>query len=74
MSDPVTAEHVKTLASFAELPLDDSRREAVAGILREWLPAANQLSQKMSSQDHIELMPITVVTQPHAAEGREGDR
>lgn len=74
MSEPVTLEQVKALASFAELPLDEDRLEHVAGILRQWLPAANQLSQKMSAEEYIELMPVTVVTQPHAAEGREGDR
>lgn len=71
MSERVEAEQVRTLATAAALPLGDERLNGVAELLSAWLPAANELSRKMSAADYAELMPITVCTHPQTGENRE---
>jgi len=58
----VTPETVRTLAAIADLPLAEGRAEVVAELLAEWLPAANELSRKMSAPEHQTLLPATVFT------------
>ncbi len=65
MKDPVQADHVRTLAAAADLPLSDERLGRAAELLTAWLPAANELSRKMSAQEYLELMPITGLVHEH---------
>lgn len=71
MSERVTAEQVRALATAAALPLGEERLNPAAELLSAWLPAANELSRKMSAADYDELMPITVFTHPQTGENRE---
>lgn len=57
---PSTEATVVTLADVADLPLADGRAEVVAALLVEWLPAANELSRKMSAPEYQSLLPATV--------------
>lgn len=59
---PIDAETVRALAATADLPLDAERAAAVAEGLAAWIPAANELNEKMSAPEHRELIPITVFT------------
>jgi hypothetical protein len=61
---------VRNLAAAADLPLDAARSDAIAGQLSAWLTAANELSRKMSSEDHWTMTPVTVFMHP-ATEGSE---
>jgi hypothetical protein len=56
---------VPALAQAADLPLGAGRAAIVGELLAAWLPAANELSRKMSAADHTTLLPATVFT--HAA-------
>jgi hypothetical protein len=58
------AARTRALARYAALPLAPEREAAVAAILDAWLPAADELSRKMSGADHQALLPITVLTHP----------
>jgi hypothetical protein len=58
----VTPETVRALAAIADLPLAKGRAEVVAELLAEWLPAATELSRKMSAPEHQTLLPATVFT------------
>jgi len=55
----------ETLAQTADLPLATGRATSAGALLAAWLPAANELSRKMSAPEHAALLPITVFT--HAA-------
>lgn len=68
MSEPTDsgAARVRALARYAALPLASDREAIVAGILDAWIPAADELSRKMSAAAHQALLPITVLT--HAAD------
>ena len=59
---------VRVLARYAALPLTPERESAVATILATWIPAANELSRKMSTAAHQALVPITVLTHPSDGE------
>lgn len=63
------AVRVRLLARYAALPLAPERESIVAAILDAWLPAADELSRKMSAGAHQALLPITVLT--HAADSAE---
>ena len=63
------AARVRLLARYAALPLAPERELIVAAILDAWLPAADELSRKMSAGAHQALLPITVLT--HAADSAE---
>lgn len=56
-------EVVQVLADVAGLPLAPGRAAVVAALLAAWLPAANELSKKMSAVEHIGLLPATVFAQ-----------
>ena len=56
------AARVRALALYAGLPLPAQREAGVAAILDAWVPAADELSRKMSAAAHQELLPITVLT------------
>jgi hypothetical protein len=71
MKDSVQPDHVRNLASAADLPLDGERLNSAAELLTAWLPAANELSKKMSAPEYLELMPITVLVHQQANENRE---
>ena len=58
------------LAATAELPLGADRAAIAGELLAAWLPAANELSRKMSALEHTALLPATVFT--HAAPDGEG--
>jgi hypothetical protein len=60
----VDEQGVRLLARAAELPLDEERLPAVAGLLGTWLEAANELSRSMSAPEHLTVMPATVFTHP----------
>lgn len=60
------AARVRALAHYAGLPLDAERESIVAAILDAWIPAADELSRKMSAAAHQALLPVTVLT--HAAD------
>jgi hypothetical protein len=72
MQTPPPAGHVDVtaLARCAALDLSPERLAAVEAILSAWIPAANELSRKMSEPAHQVLMPVTVFT--HAHEAPEG--
>jgi hypothetical protein len=61
---------VRELAEAADLPLDSARLALVAPQLVVWLAAANELSRKLSAEEHRGLLPVTLFRHP-AAEGRE---
>ena len=51
---------IALLAAHASLSLSPDRLAAVESVLAAWLPAANELSRKMSAPVHQALMPVTV--------------
>ena len=53
-----------TLAATAELPLSAERAAISGALLAAWLPAANELSCKMSAIEHTALLPVTVFAHP----------
>jgi len=59
----------ETLALVADLPLAVGSATSAGELLAAWLPAANDLSRKMSAIEHVALLPITVFT--HAAPDAE---
>jgi len=61
---------VRELARAAGLPLADERAALLAPQLGAWLSAANELSAKLSGDEHRDLLPITTFRHP-GAEGRE---
>ena len=61
-TDDTGAARVRLLARYAALPLAAEREEIVAGILDQWVVAADELSCKMSAAEHRDLLPITVLT------------
>ena len=63
-SDERGAARTRALARYAALPLVPEREAMVATILDAWLPAAEELSRKMSAASHQTLLPITVLTHP----------
>ena len=60
----------ETLAQAADLPLAVGSAAIAGELLAAWLPAANELSRKMSAIEHATLLPITVFI--HAAPDAEG--
>lgn len=60
-------EDVDRLAHHAALPLRPERQAAVLAVLSAWLPAANELSAKMSEPAHQALLPVTAFTHAHEA-------
>lgn len=57
---------VRALARAAALPLEPGRTAALAALLGDWLPAANDLSRAMSASEHRGLLPITLFAHPPA--------
>ena len=64
-SPPADAVDVGALARCAALDLRPERRAAVEALLSAWIPAANELSRKMSDAAHRELMPVTAFLHAH---------
>lgn len=62
---PPTRPNVAALARCAALDLGVERLAAVEAILSTWIPAANELSRKMSEPAHQALLPVTVFTHVH---------
>ena len=58
------------LAQTAGLPLALGSATRAGELLAAWLPAANDLSRKMSAIEHTDLLPITMFT--HAVPDTEG--
>ena len=71
MDGSISPDEARTLAASAALPLDETRLVAVAELLSAWLPAANELSRKMSAEEFLEVTPITVLVHPDVSESRE---
>jgi len=67
----ITLEDVERLESLADLELDAERRQAVAGILSVWVPAANELSRKMAEPRFRALTPALQFTKLTPDEGVE---
>lgn len=63
--DGQATQQVAAIAAFAGLQLSEARTVAVAAVLSDWLPAANELSRKMSSVQHRDLVPIVAFVHPH---------
>ena len=55
------------LAAHASLNLSPDRLTAVESILAAWLPAARELSIKMSAPEHQALLPVTVFAHAHGS-------
>ena len=55
------------LAAHASLNLSPDRLTAVESILAAWLPAARELSIKMSAPAHQDLLPVTVFAHAHGS-------
>ena len=55
------------LAAHASLNLSPDRLTAVESILAAWLPAARELSLKMSAPAHQDLLPVTVFAHAHGS-------
>ena len=53
----------RTLSDVADLPLPPGRAAISGELFAVWLPAANELSRKMSAPEYAELLPITVFSQ-----------
>lgn len=68
-SDTSGPARTRALARYAALPLPPEREATVAAILDAWIPAADELSRKMSAAGHQALLPITILT--HAVGGAE---
>lgn len=56
---------IASLARRADLNLSAERLAAVEAILSAWIPAANELSRKMSELAYQSLMPVTAFTHAH---------
>ena len=69
-SVPGGAALAPALAATAELPLGPGRAAIAGALLAAWLPAANELSRKMSSVEPTALLPVTVFA--HAAPDSAG--
>jgi len=61
---PVDEAGVRALARAAALPLPEDRVAAVTGVLRDWLPAANELSRLMSAPGLRDTAPVTTFAHP----------
>lgn len=61
------SQDVGRLADHAALPLSPARVAAVLAVLSAWLPAANELSRKMSEPAYQALLPVTTFTHVHEA-------
>ena len=55
------------LAAHASLNLSPDRLTAVESILAAWLPAARELSIKMSAPAHQDLLPVIVFAHAHGS-------
>ncbi len=62
---PAETVDVAALARCAALNLSADRLAAVGAILSAWIPAANELSRKMSDPAHQSLMPVTAFAHAH---------
>lgn len=71
MKRSVSPSEAQTLAEVADLPLNETRLGPVAELLSAWLPAANELSRKMSAEQYADLMPITVLVHQQVTESGE---
>lgn len=60
--DIITKETVHALSQYANLPLNDARKQAVMPILQAWIPAANALSERMSGEEVRGQLPGTIFT------------
>jgi hypothetical protein len=62
---PAQRPDVAALARCAALDLSAERLAAAEAILSVWIPAANELSRKMSDPAHQAMLPLTVFTHAH---------
>ena len=67
----ITPEDVDRFAKAAGLKLPADRRQGVADILNAWIPAANELSEKMAASRHRALTPAVRFSDPNFEEGIE---
>lgn len=71
MSEEITPKDVETFERLADLKLKPDRRQAIAGILSVWVPAANELSRKMAEPRHRGLTPNVRFSHPTSEEVTE---
>jgi hypothetical protein len=71
MSDEITLGEIEVFERLADLKLKAERRQAIAGILSIWVPAANELSRKMAEPRHRALAPNMRFSHPGADEVTE---
>ena len=67
----ITPEDVERFAKAAGLKLPAERRQEVADILNVWIPAANDLSEKMAAPQHRALTPAVRFIDPNVEDGIE---
>ena len=65
----ITPEDVARFENLAALRLAADRRQAVADILNAWIPAANELSEKMAASRYRALTPAVRFNDPNVEEG-----
>lgn len=65
-NDMVSGSQVEAAAGLVGLPLSPADRTAVAELLSQWIPAALELSARMSTRENDDLIPITTFTIPHS--------
>jgi hypothetical protein len=65
----ITTEDVERFEKLAGLTLSADRRQGVADILNAWIPAANELSEKMAARQHRALTPAVRFSDPDIEEG-----
>lgn len=71
MSDEISQKDVEVYEKLADLRLKAERRQGVAAILAVWVPAANELSRKMSELRHRAITPNVRFIHPGADEATE---
>lgn len=62
----VSDRQVDAATELVNLPLTPVDRTAVAELLSQWMPAALELSARMSTQENDALTPITTFSIPHS--------
>lgn len=63
MKEPiVTQADVTLLARYAGLPLPSDRPAVIQPILQAWLPAANELNERMARDEVRGIVPCTVLS------------
>ena len=65
-SEMVSDKQVDAAADLVKLPLSSADQIKVAELLGQWIPAALELSERMSVRGSDEIAPITAFNTPHS--------